>query len=61
MPKTDDTTNKNKRQIYVWDDNLEFFNSLKNRSKFVNLLIRKYREEYTPDNGNYPIIRQATK
>lgn len=36
---------KNKRQIYLWDENKDFFNGLKNKSKLINLLIRKYREE----------------
>lgn len=42
---------KNKRQIYLWDENLEFFNELKNKSKLINLLLRKYREENDVD-GN---------
>lgn len=37
--------NKNKRQIYVWTENKEFFDKLVNKSKFINLLIKKYREE----------------
>lgn len=36
---------KNKRQIYLWDENLKFFNELKNKSKLINLLLRKYRQE----------------
>lgn len=36
---------KNKRQIYLWDENLEFFNGLRNKSKLINLLLRKYRQE----------------
>lgn len=35
----------NKVQLYVWDDNLEFLKEVKNKSKLVNLLLRKYREE----------------
>lgn len=35
---------KNKRQIYVWDENIEFFNSLPNKSKTINMLIKKYME-----------------
>ena len=38
-------TKKNKRQVYIWPENLEFFNGLSNRSRLINLLIRKYREE----------------
>lgn len=34
-----------KKQIYIWDENLEFFQGLKNKSKLINLLLRKYREE----------------
>lgn len=41
--------NVNKRQVYIWTENKEFFDNLKNKSKFINLLIKKYREEY--DNG----------
>lgn len=37
--------NKNKRQIYVWAENKEFFDKLANKSKFINLLIKKYRED----------------
>lgn len=37
--------NKNKRQIYVWTENKEFFDNLKNKSKFINLLIKKYRAD----------------
>lgn len=35
----------NKVQLYIWDDNLEFLKQVKNKSKLVNLLLRKYREE----------------
>lgn len=35
----------NKVQLYIWDDNLEFLKEVKNKSKLVNLLLRKYREE----------------
>lgn len=38
--------NKNKRQIYVWPENKEFFDNLTNKSKFINLLIKKYRQEF---------------
>ena len=37
--------NQNKRQIYVWVENKEFFDNLRNKSKFINLLIKKYRTE----------------
>lgn len=37
--------NKNKRQIYVWIENKQFFDNLRNKSKFINLLIKKYRED----------------
>lgn len=40
-----DNKRQNKKQIYVWDENLEFFTGLKNRSKLINLLIRKYRQD----------------
>ena len=36
---------KNKRQIYLWDENKEFYDKLNNKSKLINLLLRKYREE----------------
>lgn len=35
----------NKVQLYIWDENLEFLKTVKNKSKLVNLLLRKYREE----------------
>ncbi len=35
----------NKVQLYIWDDNLEFLKDVKNKSKLINLLLRKYREE----------------
>lgn len=35
----------NKVQLYIWDDNLEFLKNVKNKSKLINLLLRKYREE----------------
>jgi hypothetical protein len=41
--------NKNKRQIYVWTENKEFFDNLKNKSKFINLLIKKYRTEVSDE------------
>lgn len=43
-------TNENKRQIYLWPENKEFWDKLPNKSKFINLLIKKYREE-TEDDG----------
>ena len=36
---------KNKRQIYVWPDNKDFYDTLPNKSKVINLLLRKYRTE----------------
>lgn len=36
---------KNKVQLYIWDDNLEFLKEVKNKSKLVNLLLRNYRDE----------------
>ena len=37
--------NINKRQVYIWTENKEFFDNLRNKSKFINLLIKKYRTE----------------
>lgn len=45
--------NKNKRQVYIWPENIEFFNGLKNKSKTLNLLIRKYREEVEDGSGEH--------
>ena len=36
---------KNKRQIYIWDENKEYYDELKNKSRFINLLIKNYRKE----------------
>ena len=44
-----ETQNKNKRQVYIWPENIDFFNELKNKSKTLNLLIRKYRQEVEYD------------
>lgn len=40
-----------RRQFYIWKDNLEFYESLPNKSKFINLLIRKYREELVDESS----------
>lgn len=42
--KTGNDYNVNKRQIYVWVENKEFFDKLPNKSKFINLLIKQYRQ-----------------
>ena len=36
---------KNKRQIYIWEENKQFYESLSNKSRFINLLIKKYIAE----------------
>lgn len=36
---------ENKRQIYVWPENKAFYDSLSNKSRVINLLLKKYREE----------------
>ena len=33
----------NKKQVYIWDENLEFFEQAANKSKLINLLIKNYR------------------
>ncbi len=45
IQKENKSYNVNKRQIYVWTENKQFFDNLKNKSKFINLLIKKYRED----------------
>jgi len=45
ITKENKSYNKNKRQIYVWTEHKEFFDNLRNKSKFINLMIKKYREE----------------
>ena len=47
-----DSNIKNKRQVYVWPENKEFWDNLPNRSKFLNKLIIKYREENEVDGRN---------
>lgn len=42
-------TNPHKKQIYVWPENLEFFNGLRNKSRLLNLLMKKYKEETDAD------------
>lgn len=46
-----ENNSKNKRQIYLWDENKEFYDNLRNKSKLINLLLRKYREENEVDDG----------
>jgi len=41
---TNKSYNKNKRQVYIWEENKEFYDKLPNKSKLINMLIRKYRE-----------------
>ena len=50
---------KNKRQIYLWDENKEFYDKLNNKSKLINLLLRKYREE-TEENDGEPTANTRT-
>ena len=47
--QTHDPNVKNKRQVYLWPENKEFWDSLPNRSKFLNKLIIKYRQENEVD------------
>lgn len=35
---------KNKRMIYIWDENLEFYDSLQNKSDFINRLMANAKE-----------------
>ena len=42
-------TVKNKRQIYLWAENKDFWDNLPNKSKFINRLIIKYRQENNVD------------
>ena len=36
---------KNRKLIYIWDENLEYFNSLPNKSSVINLLLKKARAD----------------
>lgn len=38
--------NKQKRMIYIYEENVDFYNSLENKSEFIN---RKLSEEQHPD------------
>lgn len=33
----------NRKLIYIWDENLEFFNKLPNKSAAINQLIKRLR------------------
>jgi len=35
---------RNKRQIYLWDVNKEWYDGLKNKSRTLNLLMQQYRK-----------------
>lgn len=41
---TNKSYNKNKRQVYIWDEHKDFYDKLPNKSKIINLLIRQYME-----------------
>lgn len=41
--------NKNKRQVYIWPENKAFFDKLPNKSKFLNLLIKQYRQRVSDE------------
>jgi len=52
--KKEKSYNQNKRQVYIWTENKQFFDNLRNKSKFINLLIKKYRadvEDETIEDG----------
>ena len=51
--------NQNKRQVYIWTENKEFFDNLRNKSKFVNLMIKKYRQEVGDEDGREADKRAA--
>lgn len=34
---------KNRKLIYIWDENLDFFNSLPNKSAAINQLLKQLR------------------
>lgn len=47
---------KNKRMIYIWEENLDFYEELENKSDFVNYALRKARNEQShvlPDRISY--------
>mgnify|MGYP007069415668 CR=1 FL=1 len=35
----------NRKLIYIWDENLAYFNSLANKSAAINLLLKKARAD----------------
>jgi hypothetical protein len=35
----------NRKLIYIWDENLEYFNGLPNKSSVINLLLKKARAD----------------
>lgn len=51
MSEHQNKTNPHKKQIYVWPQNLEFFMSLPNKSRTINLLMQKYKEEIQDADG----------
>lgn len=53
--------NKNKRQVYIWDENLGLFNSSNNKSQLINLLLRKYRQKVEEDGESATEQRTARK
>ncbi len=53
--------NKNKRQVYIWDENMVLFNTTKNKSQLINLLLRKYRQKVEEDGESTAEQRTARK
>ena len=43
---------KNRRIVYIHDDNLEFYENMDNKSEFINQKLRELRAEDAPDKSN---------
>jgi hypothetical protein len=49
---------KQKRMVYVYEENLDFYDSLLNKSEFVNQAISREKRKTEAPNPNLDYIRQ---
>lgn len=55
---------KNKRMVYIWDENIDFYDELSannNASGFINEALSKGRKEAPKPNDNLQFVRDRIK
>lgn len=48
---------KSKRMVYIWEENLDFYDSLENKSDFINRCIQEAQSKVT-NQSNIEYIRE---